>query len=203
MPDFSILFHLSSIHGDLNKNNVLKYNKAHGLNFYIHLLKNLIIFKGKVFGFYELYKSKSLYKIFQRTDGYVTNVPVDPKIKINTSYLSNFYNVVVVGIKRNNRDVLLSRMNFPGFQDYTLEEHIQDILKRNEIFKKCKIDLALDFSFIHDSVYLEKNFQKIGLNNYKQISSSLEKVHPTSKSDESKKLLDEYLKENNDIASKL
>jgi hypothetical protein len=200
-PELNTLSALAQPFRDSLKSPVAKYSRRHGVTGTMTLLSNWVIFKLKIFGLRECIKLRMIRKVFLRSKIYVTNVPVDPKVPLDLDILKKKFDIVTIGVQRDNRDVLLSRVLFPGFDGYSLTEHVDDIARRNEIYAVVEKHAVLRFASIADDYYLIEQLQTIVATELK--ATKHERVHPTIKDKEAIARVDNFLKENPDVEKRL
>ena len=200
-PELNTLSALAQPFRDSLKSPVAKYSRRHGVTGTMTLVAKWVIFKLKIFGLRECIKLGMLKKLFLRSKIYVTNVPVDPKVPLDLEILKEKFDIVTIGIQRENRDVLLSRVAFPGFEGYSLAEHVDDIAGRNEIYAGVEKHVVLRFGSIADDYYLIRKLQTIVATELEVTKH--ERIHPTSKDNRLITRVDNFLKENPDVKKRL
>lgn len=194
MPDFTLISELGAYAVDLNRRTEVSFNRRHGQFFLVWFIVKFVIIKGILFGTYECLKTRRFGKLFQRKSAYVTYVPTHPTIPVNFDFLKKFYDVYVIGIQRNPKDVLLSRTHFHGFQHYSFDEHVYDIVQRTQSLSNSNIDLLLRYEeMISNDSCMEQVRKITGIAPMQNILSK--RIHPTKTTQSDKAKLDNLLSE--------
>jgi hypothetical protein len=161
-----------------------KYITRNSINIIKYLLYKWFLCTSVYYSFWEAYKASNLNQMPKflrfRNSSIVTNMPVLPSNSWDIMLLNELFDLQLVSIVRDPLEVLASRMKFKGFE-YTLEEHIADIVFRHEVWSRLS-PRFIKYEDLNDIAQL-KEFLNVSLGSTDFDFKLLEhKIHPTKKS---------------------
>lgn len=161
-----------------------KYITRNSINIIKYLLYKWFLCTSVYYSFWEAYKASNLNQMPKflrfRNSSIVTNIPVLPSNSWDIMLLNELFDLQLVSIVRDPLEVLASRIKFKGFE-YTLEEHIADIVFRHEVWSRLS-PRFIKYEDLNDIAQL-KEFLNVSLGSTDFDFKLLEhKIHPTKKS---------------------